>query len=77
MSKKRGNSALVRIQTAVMDVAMVPLDQRVDIREEAGRVIVEPTGEPACDLGDLLATVADENIHDEIDFGSAVGKELL
>ncbi len=77
MAKKRGNSASVNIQTAVMDAAKLSLDQRVDIREEAGHTIIEPVREPAFDLGDLLAAVTDDNVHDEIDFGSAVGKELL
>jgi antitoxin MazE len=75
--KKWGNSASVRIPAAVMDAARLSLDQPVDIREEAGRVIIEPIAEPAFDLADLLSAVTDENIHDEIDFGPAVGKELL
>lgn len=75
--KKWGNSASVRIPAAVMEAAKLSLDQPVDIREEAGRVIIEPIAEPVFDLTDLLAAVTDENIHDEVDFGPAVGKELL
>jgi len=75
--KKWGNSASVRIPAAVMEAAKLSLDQPVDIREEAGRVIIEPIAEPAFDLGNLLAAVTDENIHDECDFGTPVGKELL
>lgn len=40
-------------------------------------MIIEPIREPAFNLGELLAAVTDENIDEEIDFGSAVGKELL
>ena len=75
--KKWGNSASVRIPAAVMQAARLSLDQHVDIREEAGRVIIEPIPEPAFNLVDLLAAVTDENIHAEIDFGPPVGKELL
>jgi antitoxin MazE len=75
--KKWGNSASVRIPAAVMEAAKLSLDQPVDIREEAGRVIIEPIPEPAFDLTDLLAAVTDENIHEEVDFGAPVGKELL
>ena len=75
--KKWGNSASVRIPAAVMEAARLSLDQQVDIREEAGRVIIEPIPEPAFNLVDLLAAVTDENIHSEIDFGPPVGKELL
>jgi antitoxin MazE len=49
----------------------------VDIREEAGRVIIEPIPEPAFSLAELLAGVTDENIHAEVDFGPPVGNEIL
>jgi antitoxin MazE len=75
--KKWGNSASVRIPAAVMEAAKLSLDQPVDVREEAGRVIIEPVREPAFSLADLLAAVTDDNIHDEIDFGPPAGKELL
>jgi antitoxin MazE len=75
--KKWGNSASVRIPAAVMEAAKLSLDQPVDIREEGGRVIIEPIPEPAFSLADLLAAVSDENIHAEIDFGPPVGKERL
>jgi antitoxin MazE len=75
--KKWGNSASVRIPAAVMEAAKLSLDQPVDIREEAGRVIIEPIPEPAFSLAELLAGITDENIHAEIDFGPPVGKELL
>jgi antitoxin MazE len=75
--KKRGNSASVRIPTAVMEAARLSLDQPVDIREEAGRVIIEPIREPAFNLADLLAAVTDQDIRAEIGFGAPVGKELL
>jgi len=73
--KKWGNSASVRIPAAVMEAAKLSLDQLVDMREEAGRVIIERTPGPVFSLTDLLAAVTDENIHDEIDFGLSVGKD--
>jgi antitoxin MazE len=75
--KKWGNSASVRIPAAVMEAAKLSLDQPVDIREEAGRVIIEPIQTTEFDLAELLAGITDENIHEEIDFGAAVGKERL
>ena len=44
--KKWGNSASVRIPAAVMEAAKLSVGQPVDIREEAGRVIIEPVREP-------------------------------
>jgi antitoxin MazE len=75
--KKWGNSASVRIPAAVMEAAKLSLDQPVDIREEAGRVIIEPIHTQEFDLAELLAGITDENIHEEIDFGAPVGKERL
>ena len=40
--KKWGNSASVRIPAAVMEAAALSIDQPVDIREEDGRVVIEP-----------------------------------
>jgi len=75
--KKWGNSASVRIPASVMEAAKLSLDQPVDIREESGRVIIEPIQTQEFDLAVLLAGITDENMHEEIDFGSPVGKERL
>ena len=40
--KKWGNSASVRIPAAVMQAAHLELDATVDVREESGRVVIEP-----------------------------------
>ena len=75
--KKWGNSASVRIPSAVMEAAKLSLDQPVDVREEGGRVIIEPIREPSFDLETLLAGITDENLHSEVDAGPPVGKESL
>ena len=43
--KKWGNSASVRIPASVMAAAALSLDQAVDVREEAGRIVIEPIRE--------------------------------
>jgi antitoxin MazE len=75
--KKWGNSPSVRIPAAVMRAARMTLDQPVDIREEDGRLIIEPIREESSDLATLLAGITDENLHTELDFGPAVGQERL
>ena len=40
--KKWGNSAAVRIPASVLEAAHVCLDQPVDVREEGGRIVIEP-----------------------------------
>jgi len=74
--KKWGNSASVRIPSPIMEAAHVRLDQQVDVREEGGRIVIEPVSAPADDLAALVAGITDENRHTEIDFGGPVGNEI-
>lgn len=53
--KKWGNSAAVRIPASVMAAAALSLDQAVDVREEAGRIVIEPIREEETfDIDDLV-----------------------
>jgi antitoxin MazE len=75
--KKWGNSASVRISAAVMQAAHLELDEAVDVREESGRVVIEPVQRKEYDLTELVKRITRKNVHDEVDFGRAVGKEAL
>ena len=75
--KKWGNSASVRIPAGVMQASRIKLDHAVDVREEDGRIVIEPIRSEQYDLKRLLAAITSENLHTEIDFGSPVGKEQL
>jgi antitoxin MazE len=75
--KKWGNSASVRIPAPVLKAAKVEIDDAVDVREENGRIIVEPLRPSSYDLADLIGKITPGNRHDEIDFGPPTGKEKL
>ncbi|NVN10566.1 AbrB/MazE/SpoVT family DNA-binding domain-containing protein [Nguyenibacter vanlangensis] len=75
--KKWGNSASIRIPASVMAAAGLKLDQPVDVREEGGRVVIEPVSKAEYDLTDLLSGITPDNIHAEVDFGWPVGQERL
>jgi antitoxin MazE len=75
--KKWGNSASVRIPSAVMTAARLSLDETVDVREEGGRIVIEPIRPREYDLAQLLAGITPENLHAEVDFGAPMGKEAL
>lgn len=72
--KRWGNSASVRIPAAVMQSARLELDQTVDVREEGGRIVIEPLRRQP-DLAELLAGITPDNLHEEAHFGPPVGKE--
>jgi antitoxin MazE len=75
--KKWGNSASVRIPSAIMKAAHLDLDDAVDVREESGRIVIEPATRKEYALTELVKGITRENLHDEADFGKAVGKEAL
>ncbi len=75
--KKWGNSASVRIPAGIMEAAHLSLDMPVDVREQDGRIIIEPIKGREFDIARLLADITPENLHTEIDFGAPTGKELL
>ncbi|MCB2264454.1 MAG: AbrB/MazE/SpoVT family DNA-binding domain-containing protein [Candidatus Thiosymbion ectosymbiont of Robbea hypermnestra] len=75
--KKWGNSASVRIPAAVIEAANLPWDEPVEVREEGGRIVIEPLRPGDYDLARLLDGITQENRHPEIDFGPVVGNESL
>jgi antitoxin MazE len=74
--KKWGNSAAVRIPAFILAAAHVALDQTVEVREEQGRIIIEPVRQKAYSLDALLDDITPANLHPAIDTGAPVGKEV-
>jgi antitoxin MazE len=74
--KKWGNSAAVRIPASVMAAAHVSLDQSVEVREEQGRIVIEPVRRKAYKLDELLGSITAKNQHQPVDTGAPVGKEV-
>ena len=74
--KKWGNSAAVRIPASVMAAAHVELDQAVEVREERGRIVIEPVLRKEYKLEKLLGGITGKNQHKPIDTGAPVGKEV-
>ena len=73
--KKWGNSAAVRIPRATLAAARLRIDDKVVVREEEGRIVIEAVKERAPSLDELLSRVSDDQLHDEFDFGASSGNE--
>ncbi len=73
--RKWGNSASVRIPTAVLKAANLGLDEPVVVREEFGRIVIEPVRRKDYDLAELVKGITRGNRHEEADFGAPAGKE--
>ena len=74
--KKWGNSASIRIPARVLAAASMQIDQEVEMREEDGRIIIEPVAVPSYDLEALLVAMTPDTFPDDIDFGAPVGEEI-
>lgn len=74
--KKWGNSAAIRIPSAIMAAAALNVGQEVEIRQEGGKLIIEPVLKPVYTLDELLAGMKSETFHEIVDFGLPVGNEV-
>lgn len=74
--KKWGNSAAVRIPAATLAAAGLKTDDKVDVREENGRIIIEKVAAVEDSLDEMIARITPENRHEPLDWGPAVGKEM-
>jgi antitoxin MazE len=74
--QKWGNSLAVRIPKAFAHEVGLEQDGEVEISVEKGRLVVVPPIAPSYDLDELLAGIRPSNLHEETDWGPAVGKEV-
>ena len=75
--RKWGNSIGDRIPAGILTELNLSAEKKVDVRAEAGRIIIEPIIDSQETLEQLLGQITPNNLHSEIDFGQPVGKELL
>ena len=74
--KKWGNSAAVRIPASVLQAARLEADEAVEVREESGRIVIEPVRRREYKLAELVKGITARNQHEEIDFGGPAGREV-
>ena len=76
-AQKWGNSLAIRVPKGVAQQAGVSIDDRLDIEVAAdGVIVLRPQRRRKYRLSDLLKGITKENMHDEIDFGGPVGREV-
>ena len=74
--KKWGNCAAIRLPAEVLNAAQVNIEQPVNVHVEGRRIVIDPIIVED-NLDALLAQITPDNIHHEVSFGPAAGKELL
>jgi antitoxin MazE len=74
--QKWGNSLALRIPKAFATDARLENNSVVEVSLVDGQIVVKPVMTPTWSLERLLAGVKSDNIHHEIDTGSAIGDEI-
>ena len=70
-----GNSLAVRIPKAFADDMGLAEESAIDMELTDGALRLSPAS-PTYRLDDLLSEVTDDNLHQEVDTGRAVGQEV-
>jgi len=73
--QKWGNSLALRIPKAFADEVGLQKETPVEVSLADGKIVVTPVTKSKLTLEQLLSKVTKENLHHEVDTGSAVGNE--
>jgi antitoxin MazE len=73
--QKWGNSLALRIPKAFADEVGLQRETSVEVSLADGKIVVTPVTKSKLTLEQLLSKVTKENLHHEVDTGSAVGNE--
>ncbi|AMG58431.1 MULTISPECIES: type II toxin-antitoxin system antitoxin MazE [Pantoea] len=75
--KRWGNSPAIRIPATLMQALNLNIDDEIKIDLVEGKLIIEPVKqEVGYSLAELLEGVTEENLHDPVEWGEPVGKEI-
>ncbi len=75
--QKWGNSLAIRLPKTFADQTGIENGSDVHLLVEEGKIVIIPIKEKELLLEDFLSRINEANIHKEISFGSAVGRESL
>ena len=73
--QKWGNSLALRIPKSFADEVGLHKETAVEVSVTDGKIVVTRLAQPKLTLEQLLSKVTTDNLHHEVDTGSAVGNE--
>jgi antitoxin MazE len=73
--QKWGNSLALRIPKSFADEVGLQKETAVEVSLADGKIVVTRLVKPKLTLEQLLSKVTEDNLHHEVDTGSAVGNE--
>ena len=74
--EKCGDSLAIRIPKSVAERCNLAVDQLVTITVIGRDLNISTIGKPPATLDELLAGITEDNLHEEVDFGALLGREL-
>ena len=74
--QKWGNSLALRIPKSFADEVGLQRETTIELSLADGKLVITPVVEPKPTLKQLLAKVTRDNLHREVDTGSATGNEM-
>lgn len=73
-----GYSPSIRIPANVMQVAALNIDDKLELTiDNSGQIILVPLKFQQFSLEVLLSSITQDNIHEKINLGLTVGRELI
>ena len=73
--QKWGNSLALRIPKSFANEVGLQRETSVEVSMADGKLVITPVAKPESTLKQLLAKITKDNLHHEVDTGSAVGNE--
>jgi antitoxin MazE len=64
------------LPAGALERAGLSIDDPVEVREEEGRIVIEPVKSVRVNLDELIAGITEENRHEETDWGAPQGREF-
>ena len=74
--QKWGNSLALRIPKSFANEVGLQKETSVEVSLDEGRLIITPVSKPKPTLNQLLAKISKDNLHREVDTGTAAGNEV-
>ena len=73
--QKWGNSLALRIPKSFANEVGLERETSVEVVLADGKLVITPVAKPRLTLKQLLVKVTEENLHHEVDTGTAIGNE--
>jgi antitoxin MazE len=74
--KKWGNSLAIRIPSSVIQDLALSENSSVQITSNGVVATIQPKKRKRATLNELVTAITPDNIHNEVDWGKPVGKEI-